>query len=297
MAAHGYVCLSRAEWPAKGAYIRIWDIGADWAHMNPARGVFDFRPLEEILTARAGANFMLTLSGTPQWAASNPAETGAAGWVGPASNSPPARMADWEDFVSHVVTAARGRISSYQIWNEPQAVPFWKPIESIDMLGLMTLRARDIIKSLAPKATVVGAPVLPRNSAAGVPGMNRGSKYLQALKHYGWPIDVHSAHIYPEIGYMPARWRYYAQAWKDELKRLNAPNCPLWVTETTYDLLGGPLVDSAIAQRIPATDLIANDMSIRRVYWYAYGTHSDPMVMGIPFTATSKGTQVLAQFQ
>jgi hypothetical protein len=297
VAIHGYVCLSKDYWPVKDKYIRLWDIGLDWAHMNPARGVYDFSVLEAVLSAHPGTNFMLTLSGTPQWAATNPAETGWASWIGPASNSPPKDLVDWDNFLVAVVTAARGRISSYQIWNEPTAVPFWKDIATIDRLGVMTLRAKTIIKARAPKASIVSAPVLPRNSTLGVPGMNRGSKYLQALKHYDWPVDIHTAHIYPEIGFMPARWRYYVQDWKDELKRLAAPNCPLWVTETTYNLLGGAMPDAAIAQRIPATDQAANDLSVARVYWYAYGVHGDPSVLGIPFQSTGAGTTTLAKFQ
>jgi hypothetical protein len=126
--------------------------------------------------------------------------------------------------------------------------------------------------------------------------MVRGSRYLQALKHYNWPVDIHTAHIYPEIGYMPARWRLFAQEWKAELKRQGAPSCPLWVTETTYNLLGGALSDSAIAQRIPATDQIANDLGISRIYWYAYGVHSDPAVLGIPFQSTGTGITTVSRF-
>lgn len=294
MAIHGFVCLDKDYWPAKDAYIRLWDLGVAWSNINPTEGVYDYSRLEEILAAHPSRNFMLTLSGTPQWAASNPAETGAAAWVGTASNSPPARMTDWDNYVYRTVLACRGRVSSFQIWNEPQLNDFWKPYSAIDKLGQMTLRAKSIIRQYAPKASVVSAPCLPRITSG---GMTRASKYLQALKYYGWPVDVHTAHIYPEIGKMPAVWRDYGLEWKAELKRLGAPNCPLWVTETTYNLMGGALTDAQIRQRIPATETFANDLAIRRVYWYAYGVHSNPLVIGIPLQVGSQGTTTLTDFQ
>jgi hypothetical protein len=294
VAIHGFVCLDKDYWPAHDGYIRLWDLGVAWSNINPSEGRYDFSRLEEILSSHPGRNFSMTLAGTPQWAATNPAETGAAAWVGPASNSPPARMTDWDNFVYRTVLACAGRVSSFQIWNEPQLVDFWKPYTAIDKLGQMTLRARSIIKHYAPRASVVSAPCLPRASSG---GMTRASKYLQTLKYYGWPVDVHTAHIYPEIGKATAAWRDYALAWKAELKRLSAPNCPLWITETNYNLLGGALTDAQIRQRIPATDTIADELGIRRVYWYAYGVHSNPAVLGIPFQATGQGTTTLAGFQ
>jgi len=297
VAIHGYNCLSAAYWPTKGAYIRLWDIGLAWSNMNPAQGVYDFSLLESILSSHTtGVNFTLVLAGTPQWAASNPAETGYAPWIGAASNSPPARMADWEAYVRAVVLACNGRVPFFEIWNEPQLTDFWKPYTeaTLDKLAQMTLRARAIVKQYAPASKIVGASVLPRRSSG---GMTRASKYLQAIKRLGWPIDFHNAHIYPEIGKMPADWRDYGLEWKAELNRLNAPNCPLWVTETNYNLMGGALTDAQINQRIPATEKFAADLSIRRVYWYAYGVHSNPAVLGIPFQHGSRGTTVLAGFQ
>jgi hypothetical protein len=41
------------------------------------------------------------------------------------------------------------------------------------------------------------------------------------------------------------------------------------------------------------TILICNELGIGRIYWYAYGIHSNPNIFGIIFNARSVGTEYL----
>lgn len=294
MTSTGYGVLDPlAEWPEGVKALRLWDCGVAWSNLNPAPGVFDFSLLERIISAHPRADYTLVLSGTPQWAASDPNQAGAAPWVGPASNSPPARMGDWEEFCKQVTLAFRGRIRQYQVWNEPQLKEFWSPYGQVAKLGQMTATARRVIRRIDPEARIVSAPMLPRPSSG---GMRRAAAYLRALKGNGWPVDAFALHVYPEKGTSAARWRDLVVMGQQGLVREDAPLRPLWVTETNYNLMGGPLSPSIAARRVKATQQYAARLGVKRLYWYAYGTHSNPQVLGIPFTEGSAGAKAVRPY-
>jgi hypothetical protein len=123
--------------------------------------------------------------------------------------------------------------------------------------------------------------------------MRRAEAYLHALAAVSWPVDVHAAHVYPEIGKGATAWGNAVLQWKAGLTRAGAPRRPLWVTETTYNLLGGPLPDAEQARLVRVTDRVADEHNVARVYWYSYGAHGDPRVLGIPLTAGSPGMTAL----
>lgn len=296
MAAHGYNILRTDDYPHGLRYLRLWDIGVTWANVNPAPDVYDWTRLDqtlEIARTNGTANFLYVLGMTPQWAARNPNTTHHAPWIGPGSSSPPFDMKLWEKYVWNVATRYKGRIQFYQVWNEPQLKEFWDDYSTIHILATMTKRAKSIINRIDPAAKIVAAPVLPRPTSG---GMLRARRYLTALKSDGWPVDIYACHIYPEKDLGPARWRDLAKHVQGSLTAIQAPRKPLWVTETNYNLMGGPLPDSKIPAYIEKTNEHAENLGIRRIYWYGYGVHSNPQLFGIPFTRDSIGTQTLTRY-
>jgi hypothetical protein len=272
--------------------LRLWDCGVEWASVNPAPGVYDWTRLDR-LVARAKAagvrRIIYTLAVTPPWAASKGKQAEQAPWLPEGSNRPPADLVVWEQFVTALVTRYRGRINAYQIWNEPQLRWFWAP-ESFDVLAEMTRRAARIVHLLDRSALVVAAPVLPRPSSG---GMRRGGRYLSALKGRGWNVDVWSAHLYPEEGEPPARWREFCQEWARTLVELRAPKRPRWVTETNANLMCGPLPVGQQGGYVRRVAQIAEAERIGAVVWYAFGHHTDPAVLGVPFVEGSPGMAAL----
>lgn len=283
---HGmHVLAHDAVQPTK--HIRLWDCGVTWRDINPSKGVFVWDKLDSMLLK--GHKYLLVLGGTPQWAAKYPTCAGAAPWVGQGSNSPPADLRNWDAFVRAVSIRYKGRMD-YQIWNEPQSKLFWYP-DGFITLGTMTYRARNIIKANDPLAKVVAAPVMPRPSSG---GLKRGGRYLVALASRGWPVDVLSLHIYPEQGMGPERTLWMIRQMKTALAAMSAPAKPLWCTEINYNLFGGALSEIAQHRHIRATDNIMKTEGISRCYWYAY-EHSDPQLLGIPFTNGSASMTALLQ--
>lgn len=292
MTVHGLGVLSPSDWPTSSPLVRLWDIGVTWRDIHTAPGRFDFDRMDHLLQVAEDSgttSLLYVLGSTPQWAAADPALDGYAPWIGPGSNSAPASVEPWDEYVSAMVRRYAHRIRFWQVWNEPQLKWFWG-YRRYGRLAQLTRRAYRIIKAHDPGLRVVSAPVLPRPASG---GMVRGGAYLRSLAAWQWPVDVHSAHIYPETNYGPPRWGELARSWRSTLADLQAPRLPLWVTETNYNLGAGPLPPATCAERVAATDRIATRQGIARVYWYAHGSHSDPHLLGIPFTHGSAGSAAL----
>lgn len=294
---HGMGFLSNHEYPFGYRTIRLWDIGVTWKDVNPAEDVWDWSKLDEtvLLGEVSGAKDITYVLGmTPLWAAKNKNADHFAPWIGQGSNSIPAKMEYWEKYVWNVATRYRGRIHNYQIWNEPQLKEFWHDYSKIDVLARMTKRAKSIIGRIDPQAKIVAAPILPRPSSGGV---RRGSRYLRELKKVKWPVDAFSCHVYPEVRMGPRRWKQLVLNVQNALDALDAPNKPLWVTETNYNLMGGELKSGPKIRRyIRKTNSYANKLGVEKIHWYAYGTHSNPQVLGIPFNHGTKGEIALRNY-
>ena len=281
-----------ADWPVGVKHIRLWDCGVAWKDLNPAEGVFEWGRLDAIV-AKAEASgvksICLTLAATPLWAATDPQTPHSAPWLGSGSNSIP-YMEAWEKFVWNVATRYRGRIGFYQIWNEPMLADFWYPYSRIAVLGKMTKRAQSIINRIDPAAKIVAAQVLPRPSSG---GMRRSAHYLEALRTEGWPVDILSTDIYPELGRSAARWGTLVQLVRQELVRQRAPIRPFWVAETNFNLMGGPMTYDDSVRAVRTVPSYAKEHNVSRVYWYSYGVHGQESVLGIPLTVSSPGMAAL----
>jgi hypothetical protein len=117
----------------------FWWYSAQWS-----RGSWDWRFFDAVVeeaTAR-GLQLIPTLWGTPLWAATD----------GVFAHGVP-DMAAWEAFVSATATRYRGRITRWEIWNEPDLWYFWRgtPRQYAEVLA----RAYRQIKGADPHASVL----------------------------------------------------------------------------------------------------------------------------------------------
>ena len=97
----------------------------------------------------------------PQWAALDPE---APGIYGPGTSSAPDQEA-YLSFLRQVAERYKGRITSYQVWNEANIKIFYrgKP----DYLAELTLRAKEVLDEVDPDALLVGASTTVRVRRAG----------------------------------------------------------------------------------------------------------------------------------
>ena len=281
--------------------IRLWDNETTWSAIEPAKGQFAWAKLDNaVATAQAGgvSDILMVLAGTPAWATSDPTSGGAAG-VLPGAAGAPANLQDWDDWVRAVASRYKGRITSYQPWNEANLSTFFTG--SPQVLAQMTKRAYDIIKSIDPAATVVAPST---GTRLGGPFKKFYPVYLRELKALGWPVDVWAAHTYPASLGTPLDRALLARTYLSVLAAEGAPDLPIWDTENNFGLAGpGPqnpdqdITDARAADWTARTYLDALRLGFSRVYWYAWGPEND--LVGIQMyagTPAAKAYQTLQQW-
>ena len=288
----------RGVWPTINfGSLRLWDNATSWTNIETSKGVFDWTNLDKAVSnanQNGVTDFLMVLSGTPTWATNqrNPISLPA-----PNASGVPANMADWDDWVRAVATRYKGKITNYQPWNEANLKTFYTGTPA--QMAELTKRAHDIIKSIDPSATIVAPSTGLRLNGA----LQRFyPKFLQELKARNWPVDVWSAHTYPNsLGTTNDR-RKLANTWIDLLKAAEAPNLPLWDTENNYGL-GGPGPDfpeqdikgTKAASWTAVTYLDALRLGISRVYIYQWGPYND--LWGIQYKDGAPGAIAMNTLQ
>lgn len=271
--------------------LRLWDNGTAWSQIELAKGEFKWDNIEDSLAnaeSKGMTDIMLVLGTTPEWAAQeiNPED-----YPQPGAASAPKNLADWDDWVTEVVTRYQGRFSSYQIWNEANLANFYNgtPQEMADM----TKRAYDIIKTLDPEALVIA----PSPSLRLTKAFDRFyPEYLTAIAELGWPVDVFAVHTYPAADGDPVARGALIKAAQAALTAAGAPDLPLWDTELNYGLAGpGPLPKQEITGANAAGFVVRTYIDdlrygIDRSYWYIWSLRPYDL-LGVQAYAGSDGEQ------
>jgi GH35 family endo-1,4-beta-xylanase len=281
-------------WPsAPFGALRLWDNGTAWSQIETQPGVYKWDNLEGILEnaqSKGMKDVLMVLGTTPEW---NAETVGKDDYPQPGAASPPKDLKAWDTWVTEVATRYKGRITSYQIWNEANLKNFWNGTP--EQMADLTKRAYDIIKKIDPKALVVSASPSTRLTAS----FNKFfPAYLAALKTKGWPIDVVAIHTYPSADGDPAGRGAVIAAVRDELKKAGAPaNLPLWDTELNYGLAGpGPAKPKQEIKGAKAAGWIVrtyiDDLryDVGRSYWYIW-TQKPYDLLGIQAYPGSDGEQ------
>lgn len=185
----------------------------------------------------------------------------------------PYNIDEFNKFVWNLSTRYAGRISAYEIWNEPQLADFLYPYEDSETncLAQMTSRAYSTIKSCDSNAKVMAAAVLPRSSSG---GMSKASKYLTSLKSKGWNVDGFTTHIYPYVDEKADVWHNMLVDAKNSISSYGPPTNVLWVTETNFNLLGPVISESEAASLINSTYTYAANEGVSVIHWYGWDTTS-----------------------
>lgn len=109
----------RGNWPAfRFGQLRLWDTRTTWFNLQPEAGRWDFDRLDGIVSAAARRDvaIVMPLGMPPRWAASRADEPSPYGVLGAASE--PRNLDDWQRFVTTIAQRYRGRIRTYELWNE-----------------------------------------------------------------------------------------------------------------------------------------------------------------------------------
>jgi hypothetical protein len=247
--------------------MRLENSNTDWCQMDKGTvsNQYDFGQLDALLAqaSRLDADALYTFASTPQWASSGsypqPSDTDQCSpW--PAPTMAPADESYWTNFVTALVTHAKGRIHAYELWNEVDYSAFWTG--GMDAMVRMSVDAAAIIHRIDPSALVLTPSI-----TATPEGYAWLGQYLSELPP--GTIDAIAIHTYtsgaPEDA-LPAEMT----AVRSALPATYA-SIPIWSTEGGWgqnkDFSSNPSDQRAFVARY---DLQLLAQHVERSYWYAY---------------------------
>jgi uncharacterized protein (TIGR03437 family) len=218
--ALGQPIAGEVPWPAVGfGTLRLWGTPTTWHDLEPAKGAWNWEPLDGLVTAAEAhgvSDILLTLGQTPNWASSDP-DAGNTTLLGSGAPAPPADIQDWRDYITAVAQRYKGRIRYYEIWNEPDASYY---TGTVAQLVTLTQEAYKILKAVDPGNTVLSPAV----------GTDPGYLDMLLAAGEGNSIDMVAYHHYtltdpPEsAGQTVANIRLL-------MAKYGLAKVPLWITE------------------------------------------------------------------
>ncbi|HET6781437.1 MAG TPA: hypothetical protein VFH67_05025 [bacterium] len=125
---------------------------ADWSAIEREKGKFVWEVLDQSVTAaeRAGLSVVIVLSYTPKWASlatgielNDPMIF---------SRQPPKRIADWEGFVTAIVTKYHARVKNWQVWTA-LSLPLFRGTDREYLALLRATRAK--ARAVDPSSRIV----------------------------------------------------------------------------------------------------------------------------------------------
>jgi hypothetical protein len=310
----GFETLDREMFKPDPCYDLVAQAGAKWARCQTGwnrcettKGIYDFVWLDEVVDQllkrgvqpwfNLGYGNILYMPDAPGAAAVGCAPTG----YGPEC------VAAWKRFVTAIVRHFAGRVSDWEIWNEPNIDCFWRPTTASgeNYAELVALTA-PLIRAADPRARTAGC-------CAGVDC----SFVLHALKAgIGGHLDLFSIHPYASI----PEQNYAANvASMRRLFRLHAPHIRLWQGECgypsqTYDhhdaWMGLYHADETTQAKFVARRIVLDSMQqyeliayfhitdlMEKVYRQASGEARPPVMLGLTHGLTYTPKQSFHAFR
>jgi Glycosyl hydrolases family 39 len=260
---HIHGAASGTAWPTvQFAEWRLWDSGVAWLQLEPERGRWNFALLDRYcqLAAEHHVEIILTLGLTPTWASARPDEPSA---YGKGNAAEPRNLTDWQEYVRAVATRYKGRIHTYEIWNEPNMGTDFSG--TVDTMLQLSRAAYEALKSV-DAANVVLSP-----SATTDAGLRWLDSFLaQGGCQYS---DVIAYHFYvtpdPPEAMIPL-----IQKVQRSLRTRGCDSKPLWNTESGWAQPKHFSSEAEAAAYLMRTYVVNWLMGVQRCYWYAWDNHN-----------------------
>ncbi|OZF03244.1 cellulase family glycosylhydrolase [Rhodococcoides fascians] len=123
-----------------------------WPLLEPERGLEVWAPTDRVVNAALdrGIDVLAILDYSPDWAAADPA-------LG--LTSKPASAEEYGRYAGSVAAHFAGRVSAYEIWNEPNGSVFFAPWADPELYAEMLRGAFGAIRAADPDALVIGGAI------------------------------------------------------------------------------------------------------------------------------------------
>lgn len=194
----GFEKLDRNVFDPEKAYDKVAETGvkwirlqSGWARTEKEKGIYDFSWLDSVvdnLLKRGLVPWICLCYGNSLYDEEAAKVFGAVGC--PPIHTDEQKTA-WKNYVEALVEHFRGRITYYEVWNEPDGPWCWKHGVNAKELGEFTLETAKHIKATEPSCKVVGGVICLRNlyyiNTALATGM---WKYIDAISFHEYtPFD------------------------------------------------------------------------------------------------------------
>ena len=224
----GFETLDRDMWDVGQAWPVLDALGVKWARLQTGWAKTEKRPgeyelgwLDEVVDKliEFGVTPWLSLSYGNRLYTPESNDTG----VGYPPIHTESERAGWQRFVGALAEHFKGRITHYEVWNEPDLSSFWKNPRAADYVDLVRLSA-EVLRKVQPDAKLIGGAI--------AWGMTPWSiKFLEDCMKAGLGelVDIITYHGYKSIPERHSMQEY--PAFRHVLSKYN-PKLEYWQGET-----------------------------------------------------------------
>jgi hypothetical protein len=268
-------------WPSVAfGGIRLLSSQTDWALLNPSAGVYDWTVLDKWLAAFPAhsipaSGVIYSFDQTPQWASSNPNDSSCIPTPG-VCDPPNDLNADgtgtnqhWKDFVTALTAHVAGRITYWEVWNEPFYAPFFNGTPA--QLTRLAKDLRAIARAADPNAKILSPPGSGYHTANACYASNAMTPWFTAgIGQYVDVVSFHSYYSIPSGTNVPENFAAQVACLRTMMTNQGQQNKPLWSSEGGW---GGntDLPDSdQQAAYVARAYLILNSLGVKRFYWFQW---------------------------
>jgi len=208
---------------AGAAWVRV---GVDWSQIEPNPGSSDFSAADRVVNAARsrGLAVLAITTYTPRWAQDASVAPGT-------SHGRPSSPGVFADFAGRAAQHFAGRVSTWEIWNEPNNPQFFLPNTDATFYAQMVTAAARVIHTTQPGSTVIAGAMSPAG------GSDQPAVFLQQMyaSGVGPSMDAVSTHpySYPALPSETQDWNAFYQlaAEHDVMVRNGDGAKKIWLTE------------------------------------------------------------------
>jgi hypothetical protein len=163
-------------------------------------------------------------------------------------------------------------VTTYEIWNEENAVPFWHPQDDApERYADLYMAARDAIRAIDPSATVVVGGLALGQLGEATDEIEFLKRMFAHRPDLRGNVDAVGLHPYQStVADVLARIAKFREA----LDQLAGPQVPIEVTEVGWSSLSGPENQRAANLGTLATELPRSDCNVSRLIPFTWITFS-----------------------
>lgn len=224
----GFECLDREMWDPNQAWPVLNELGVKWARVQTGwartekeEGKYDFAWLDAIVDKirERGVNPWLSLS------YGNPVYTPGAPYHGvgcPPIYTERERMG-WQNYVRALVTHFKGRVTHYEIWNEPDLLSFFKPVPRASLYVDFVRLTTEPLRAVQPDAKVIGGAIAwgmtPWSMKFFEDCLEAGMhKYIDIVTYHGYKSipERHTAQEFPAFRHLIRKYKPELEFWQGE---------------------------------------------------------------------------------